>query len=64
MKNVYKILVENSEGNRPLVRCRWEIIFLINLSKIGLEDVDWIHLAQSRDWWQILVNMVMNLWVP
>jgi hypothetical protein len=25
--------------------------------------VEWIHLAEDRDWWQALVNMVMNLWV-
>jgi hypothetical protein len=30
-------------------------------SKIGLEDVDWIHLAQDRNRWQALVNMVTNL---
>jgi hypothetical protein len=23
--------------------------------------VEWIHLAQDRDWWWALVNMVMNL---
>jgi hypothetical protein len=26
--------------------------------------VDWIHLAQDRNQWWTLVNMVMNLWVP
>jgi len=26
--------------------------------------MDWIDLAQDRDIWQALVNMVMNLWVP
>jgi hypothetical protein len=25
--------------------------------------VQWIHLAQARDWWQALVNVVMNLQV-
>jgi len=28
------------------------------------EGVDWIHLAQDRDQWWALVNMVMNLRVP
>jgi hypothetical protein len=36
----------------------------IGLREIGMEDVDSIHLAQDRDWWWILVNMVMNIQVP
>jgi hypothetical protein len=26
--------------------------------------MDWIDLAQDRDQWRVLVNMVMNLHVP
>jgi hypothetical protein len=32
-----------------------------DVRKTGWEDVDWIHLAQDRDQWQVLVNTVMNL---
>jgi hypothetical protein len=36
--------------------------------KMDLQEVGWgmkwIDLAQDRDRWQILVNAVMNLWVP
>jgi len=28
----------------------------MDLQKIGLEDVDWIHLTQDRDQWRALVN--------
>jgi hypothetical protein len=35
-----------------------------NIRKIEWEVGDWIHLTQDRYWWQALVNMVMNLWVP
>jgi hypothetical protein len=31
---------------------------------IGWESVDWIHLAQDRDQWRCLVNMVKNLCIP
>jgi hypothetical protein len=32
--------------------------------EMGLEVVDWIHLVQDRDQWQVLTDVVMNLWVP
>jgi len=35
-----------------------------DLREIGWEDVDWMHLAQHRHQWRVLVNTVMNLWVP
>jgi hypothetical protein len=35
----------------------------INLSEIGLDDMDWTDLAQDRGQWVYLVNAVLNLWV-
>jgi hypothetical protein len=32
--------------------------------EIGLSGMDWIHLAQDRGQWNIVVNTVMNLLVP
>jgi hypothetical protein len=32
--------------------------------EIGWGGMDWIDLAQDRDQWRDLVNMVMNLRVP
>jgi hypothetical protein len=34
------------------------------LREIRWEVVDWIHQAQDRDQWWVLVNTVMNLQVP
>jgi hypothetical protein len=31
--------------------------------EVGWESVDWIHLAQDRDWWQAVINMAMDIWV-
>jgi len=36
----------------------------MDLSKIGWEVVDWIHLTQDRDQWLVLANTVMNFQVP
>jgi hypothetical protein len=64
MRNVYNILVGKPEGKRPFERHshRWEDIRM-DPREIGWEGVDWIHLAQDRDQWRAVVNMVMNLQV-
>jgi hypothetical protein len=36
----------------------------MDLTQIGWESVDRIHLAQDREQWRALVNTVMNLRVP
>jgi hypothetical protein len=33
----------------------------MGLGDIGLGGMHWIDLAQDRDQWRVLVNMVMNL---
>jgi hypothetical protein len=33
----------------------------MDLREIGWDGMDWIVLAQDRDQWKTLVNMVMNL---
>jgi hypothetical protein len=65
-RGVYKVLVGKPEGNKPHVRPRhrWEENIMMNLHEVGYEGMDWIELAQERDRWQVLVNAVMNLWVP
>jgi hypothetical protein len=34
----------------------------IDLRETGWHDMDWIDIAQEKDQWRALVNMVMNLW--
>jgi hypothetical protein len=52
-RKMYKVLVGKSEGRRPpgRPRCRWEDGVRMDLKRDWLGGVDWIHLAQDRDWW-------------
>jgi hypothetical protein len=54
------------EGKRPRGRPRriWEDNIKIDLTGIGWEGVEWIHLAQDRDHWQDLVSTITNLGIP
>jgi hypothetical protein len=65
-KNVFRLLVGKPEVKRPLgrPRHRWIDNIKMGLLEIGLNVVDWIGLAQDMYSWRLLVNAVMNLWVP
>jgi hypothetical protein len=41
----------------------WTIL-KYGVRKIGWDGMDWVDLAQDRDQWRALVNVVMNLRVP
>jgi hypothetical protein len=53
------------EGNRLLGRPgrRYDDM-RIDLGGLGWGGIDWIHLAEDRDRWGVLVNTVLNLRVP
>jgi hypothetical protein len=57
-RKVYKVLVGNPEGKRPLgrPRRRWENGIRMDLREIGLGGVNWIRLAQDRDHWRVVVS--------
>jgi hypothetical protein len=58
----YKISVGKPEGKRPLgsLGHRLEGNIKTYLKVVGCQNVNWIHLAQDRDWLQAFVNTVMN----
>jgi hypothetical protein len=62
-RNAYRVLLGKHEGKRPLARPRdqWEDNIKVDIKEIG---VDYIYLAQVRDSWWVVLNMVMNLQVP
>jgi hypothetical protein len=64
--DAYRLLVGKPEGKRPLGRSRrrWVDNIIMDLLEIGWGGVDWIGLAQDRNKWRALMNVVMNLRVP
>jgi hypothetical protein len=65
-RGVYRVLVEKSEGKRPLgrPRLRWEDNIKMDLREIGIDGANWIRLAQDRVQWRAFVNTVMKLRAP
>ena len=63
---MFRVLVGKAEGKRPLGRhrCRWEDNIKMDIQEMKCGSMDWIELAQDRDWCRALVNAVMNFRVP
>jgi hypothetical protein len=61
-RKVYKILVRKPKGKSLLrrLRCRWEDGLKMDLRDIGWGGVEWIHLAEDREYWWALLNTVMT----
>jgi hypothetical protein len=62
-RGVYRVLVGKLEEKRPLgrPRRRWEDNIRMDLQEVGCRGRDWIGLAQYRDRWRAIVNVVINL---
>jgi hypothetical protein len=61
-RNAYRLLVGKPEGKRP--RRRWVDNIKMDLGEIRWDGVDWIDMAQDRDQWRALMNMVLSFRVP
>jgi hypothetical protein len=61
-RGVYRILVGKLGGKRPLGRPsrRWEDNIKMDLQEVGCGGMDWFDMAQDRDRWQTLVNVVID----
>ena len=65
-RGVYRVLLGEREGKRPLgrPRRRWVDNIRMDLQEVGCGYMVWIGLAQDRDRWRTLVSAVMNLRFP
>jgi hypothetical protein len=64
--NADSVLERKPGENRSLwiPRHKWDNNFKTDLKGIWWEGTNYIHLAEDREKWRSLVNMVMGLWVP
>ena len=65
-RGMYRVLVGKPERNRQQgrLRRRREDNIKMDLREVGCSGKDWIELAQDRDRWRVLLNVVMNIRVP
>jgi hypothetical protein len=64
-RGAHRILVGRPEGRRPLrsPRHRWDDDIKMDPQEMGW-GMDWMELAEDRDRWWAVVNVVMNLRFP
>ena len=55
-------LMEKTQLGRP--RHRWEHNIKTGVNEVGLRGMGWIDLAQDRQRWRALVDVVTNFQVP
>ena len=65
-RGVYRVLVGKLDEKRQLgiPRRRWEHNIKMNIREVRWWGIYWIDMAQDRDSWRALVNVIMNLRVP
>jgi hypothetical protein len=61
-----RLLIDRPEGKGLFRRrrYRYEENIKMDFQELGWVGMDWIDQAQDMDRWRVLVNVVVNLWVP
>jgi hypothetical protein len=60
----YQFIINFSNTEFFLSPCRWVGNIKTDLEETGWGGMDWVSLAQDRDKWRAVVNVIMNLQVP
>ena len=65
-RGAYRVLVGRGEGKKPFGRHRhrWKNNIKMGLQEVGWGDMDCSHLAQDRERWRAIANVVMSLRSP
>jgi hypothetical protein len=65
-RGIYRVSVGRTEGKKALgrPRRRWEDNIKMDLREIGIDEANWIRLAQERVQWRAFVNTMINFPVP
>ena len=65
-RSAFKILTDTPAGKRSLGRpmCRWENNIRKDFIEIGINAMNWVNLAQDRDYWRALVNVALSPRIP
>jgi hypothetical protein len=65
-RGAYRVSVGKPDGRNHLKDpgVDGRIILKLIFERLDGGGIDWIYLAQDREWWWALVNAVMNLCVP
>jgi hypothetical protein len=60
--NVYTVLVDTTEGKRPLARHRrrWKNNIKMTHEGIECEGMNWINQGQVRYQWRVTLNSIMS----
>jgi hypothetical protein len=59
-RGIYKVLVEEREGKRPLGRPWhiWENNIRMDLQEVWCVAIDWFDVVQDRDGWRAVVKLL------
>jgi hypothetical protein len=66
LRGEYRVLVGRHDERIPLgrPRSRWKDNVKIDIEEVGWGSMNWIGLAQDRDSWRAIVNVVIKLLFP